>query len=110
MATRHTRLDAEQWRKLINEQPHTDLSIDQFCHRKGVGISTFLKWRRRFGDKSLISSDQPQSNFVQVVAHQQNQPGILLKVSDSLCVEFPIDVPANTVADIVQAVSTRIGR
>lgn len=110
MATRHIRLGAEQWRQLINEQSLSDLSVEQFCRQQGVGFSTFQKWRRRFKEIPLSSSEQSLSSFVEVVPLQENQPGILLKISESLCIEFPINVSANTVADMIHALSTRSGR
>ena len=37
----------ERWRRLLQEQPASGLSVEAFCRRVGVQCSGFFKWRRK---------------------------------------------------------------
>ena len=41
------RLTRRQWRKLVEHQRDSGLSVPTFCAEHGVGASTFFAWRRR---------------------------------------------------------------
>jgi len=47
---RRRRLDAGQWRALIERQAGSDQSIAAFCDEHGVGVASFYSWRRRLNE------------------------------------------------------------
>lgn len=55
------RLSASRWRQLVADQCDSGLSVEAFCRREGLGVSTFFAWRRR-----LVSGPRPA--FVEVTA------------------------------------------
>lgn len=44
---KRTRRSAAQWRKLIGEQRDSGMSQKAFCDRRGLGLSTFVRWKSR---------------------------------------------------------------
>ncbi len=44
---KRTRRSAAQWRKLIGEQRDSGMSQKAFCDRRGLGMSTFARWKAR---------------------------------------------------------------
>jgi hypothetical protein len=48
-----------RWRKLIEEQERSGLSIAEFCRHKGFTSASFYQWR-----KKLRETPQPEDLFV----------------------------------------------
>ena len=55
------RLAAARWRELIDQQRDSSGTVEAFCHRHGLAVSTFFAWRRR-----LEMEDRP--TFVELTA------------------------------------------
>ncbi len=51
---RHTRA---QWSQLISEQAASGLSQQAFCREHDLGVSTFIKWKRKFNGVSTSSGN-----------------------------------------------------
>jgi len=51
----------QEWRAIMANYESSGLSQTAYCHKEGIGASTFQKWRRRFrGAKgSFISVPAP---------------------------------------------------
>jgi len=47
---RHAR--REWWRRQVERQQRSHLSVAEFCRRHGINQVTFYSWRRRFSDAS----------------------------------------------------------
>jgi hypothetical protein len=58
-------LSREEWQQLLAEQAASQRTIREFCQEKGIGLSTFSRWRQR-----LAGTPGPQarsgSSFVPV--------------------------------------------
>lgn len=106
MAQQHLRFTAQQWADLIKEQLACGDSIDVFCARKRVGVSTFTKWRRRFHDGWEIPSrkdlQQPRG-FVEAVS--PSSPMISLVLSDGVRLELPVALGSEKIAELTHAVA-----
>ena len=50
------------WRELIDEWSRSGLGQREFCHRHGVGYSTFGKWKKRI----LSSGDRLEPEFIEM--------------------------------------------
>lgn len=61
MRRRQRRLTAERWRVLVEGQRSSGLSVEVFCRRHRLAVSTFFAWRRR-----LEGEGRP--TFVEVTA------------------------------------------
>ena len=108
MARHHRRYSAEQWATLISEQQTCGDPIDVFCVRKGVGVSTFAKWRRRLLRGSAMPShgaaDKPRG-FVEAVP--LSNAAVSLVLSGGVRLELPLSLGPEVIADFAHAVATR---
>ena len=57
------------WRLRLRQQPNCGLSIDQFCQREGVSLSSFYAWKRRLAATTISTAkaSPSQSAFVPVI-------------------------------------------
>ena len=105
MARQQRRFTAQQWAGLIKEQTACGDSIDVFCMRKRIGVSTFNKWRRRFEDErempSLRDAEQPRG-FVEAIS--PSSPVVSLVLSGSVRLELPVALGAEKIAELTHAV------
>ena len=49
-ATRNKRRTTAQWQALLTDQAQSGLSVRAFCAKRGIGYSTFSKWKARLAD------------------------------------------------------------
>jgi len=47
MARKLNQVLREEWRKRIEDQRQSGLTVAKFCHREGVSQATFYLWRRK---------------------------------------------------------------
>lgn len=104
MARQHRRFTAQQWAGLIKEQQVCGDSIDVFCARKRIGVSTFTKWRRRFQDQwetpPRADTEEPP-RFVEAVS-----PSCLvvsLVLGDGVRLELPMALGSEKIAELTHA-------
>ena len=45
------RYSRDQWRAWLFEQAGSDVSVVEFCRRKGVSAKTFYLWQRKLADE-----------------------------------------------------------
>ena len=51
------------WRRRLESQPRSGLSIEKYCRREGISASTFYTWKRRLKVlKATSSSTRQKSN------------------------------------------------
>ena len=57
------------WRRRLQNQPKSGLTIEQFCRQEGVSPSNFFTWKRRLAkaDPLPIIAESPNSAFVPVI-------------------------------------------
>jgi len=74
MRTRRARKSVEQWSELVEQFDSSDDSMERFCQRQDLAISTFQRWRSTIHrSKALGSSDTP-SEFTRVTAPPASKP------------------------------------
>ena len=61
---RQRRRSGPQWQELVAEQAAGDVTVEAFCKQRGLALSTFHAWRRRF--KRAAQSEA--SGFVELRA------------------------------------------
>lgn len=108
MARRNKRYTEQQWAELITEQEASGDPIDVFCVRKGVGTSTFAKWRRRLLDGSARpslggSADKP-CGFVEAVP--PSNVVVSLVLVGGVRLELPVTLGPQAIAAFAHAVTT----
>ena len=84
------RFSRDQWRRWLEEQPSTGLSIAAFCRDKGISQNSFYVWRRKFA--SELSNGQPRAEFVPVAV-----------IGDS---EIMVDLPGGATVRFIADEST----
>lgn len=107
MARKHKRYTAQQWANLINEQQASGVPVDVFCVRKGVGTSTFTKWRRRLLDDADPSSHRPVDKgrgFVEAVP--PSNAVVSLVLAGGVRLELPVTLGPETIAEYACAIAT----
>jgi hypothetical protein len=62
--TARSKRTVDQWQKLFSEQSQSGESIKVFCTSRGIGYSTFSKWKSRLADVTR-SADQTM-HFVEL--------------------------------------------
>ncbi len=56
-SNKHSKIPSEVfWREQIAAQRNSDLSIREFCSRRGLAVSTFSYWKRKLGERGGASS------------------------------------------------------
>ena len=45
----------ERWRRLVDEQQASGMSVTAFCRRAGVRCSGYYKWRRKLGGRGSFT-------------------------------------------------------
>jgi transposase-like protein len=49
----------EWWRRQVQRQQESQLTVAEFCRRRGIQPVTFYSWKRRFQDTSEASAASP---------------------------------------------------
>ena len=65
----------EYWRKLLERQAASGLSVKAFCLREKVPYSTFFVWKRRLPDEPIPAKDKIAFAPVTVVASLPSMNG-----------------------------------
>ena len=97
------RLTEEQWRDLVREQRDRGLSVEAFCRRRKVAVSTFFAWRRK-----LASSAEPA--FVELTvqadeADEAESAPIELVLPGGVTVRVQEGFSATVLRQVVEALS-----
>ena len=50
---RERRRSGLQWQELVAEQAAGDMAVAAFCKQRGLALSTFHAWRRRFKQRAV---------------------------------------------------------
>lgn len=67
------------WRRLLDEQPRSGMTVKAFCQQNHVSVPSFYSWRRKIEQHdSTVSQNQPGDHAglvpVKVVAAVEQQP------------------------------------
>ncbi len=93
-----------RWRRILDEQAASGVSVAEFCRRGGLNPSSFYRWRKKLGKV------EPVGRFVPVsVVEDASRPSADVKIE----VEFPcgavLRVPAGDQRSLEQMVSLLVG-
>ena len=82
----------EEWRKRIEGQQQSGLTVAKFCHREGVSQATFYLWRRKL--QSAQASRAKMTSGRQKEVARTNREGQSPATSSSLpFVQLPLSAP-----------------
>ena len=63
---KYTRRSEAQWRDLINNFAHSDLTQEGYCQQHKISPSGFYAWRKRFESESPKMPNSAQEAFVDI--------------------------------------------
>jgi transposase-like protein len=93
MARRVNQALREEWRKRIEGQQQSGLTVAEFCQREGVSTATFYVWRRKLQTKrSPPTKKAPPRQKQEARTHRQGAPSAAQ--SHVPFVQLPLSVPA----------------
>lgn len=61
----------QTWRQLIGDWSGSGLGQREFCNQRGVGYSTFCKWKKRI----LSESPSPVSELIEIMPSSERVSG-----------------------------------
>jgi RNA-binding protein YlmH len=84
---RKSEVRRQAWKKLIEEQEQSSLSISKFCQEQDVNIKTFTKWKIKLGRRDRntfipIAIETSESTFSLAVYEIRHKNGFSLKCDD----------------------------
>ena len=102
--SRNIRRSSEQWSKVIDAYQTGSESEQGFCQRHGLVLSTFRKWRYRFGSREgTVQPLSSSSSFVEVLPRKNGQDSpFTVRVGDDICVEIPGSQGLESVARLIE--------
>ena len=110
MTYRAARQTSDQWEQLIKKYEHSGDTIDTFCRRHKLGLSTFNKWRRRYSS-STDSTLSSTNAFVEATPFPSPHSSVVtLRLGDALRVELPMTLGVDRIVELTQAMAERVGR
>jgi hypothetical protein len=111
----------EGWRKLIEEQSGSGLSIVKFCRLRGVSKQAFYSWRKKLAgcEKRSVREREPARQtptFAQVAvlpnglaaanndsSNGGNSPPLTIRLPNDVRIEVPRDVDRRTLREVLAA-------
>ena len=93
-----------QWRELIEQQAHSGLTVEAFCRRRGVAVSTFFARRRGLAERAGPA-------FVEVTASPERPASPIadcpleLILPGGVTIRVPVGFDAATLRRLVEALS-----
>ena len=66
MQTRRVRKSAEQWSELVDQFDSSEDSMESFCQRQNVAMSTFQRWRSMIRRSKNLDTHDPDPAFTRV--------------------------------------------
>ena len=105
MTSRAPRQSADEWFQIIAEFNRSNVSVEEFCSRRGYALSTFSRWRLRFSKQhpeqvggGAIAS---RSAFVEALPPESSIVSITL--SDTVRVDCPLSAGVEQIARLAKA-------
>jgi hypothetical protein len=95
MARKVNQVLRDEWRKRIQQQPQSGLTVAEFCQREGVSAATFYAWKRKLQTKrSSRAKKAPRRQKEGVRTHRQGESSATQSIADVPFVQLPLSVPA----------------
>lgn len=91
---------AAYWRRVVERQPESGLSVARFCEREDVSTASFYNWRRR-----LAESADERPAFVPVQVQQPDGGNALeIVLPGAVTIRVPGGTARQTIVDALAAV------
>lgn len=94
------------WKKHLEAQPASGMSIKAYCREHGLNFSSWCYWRKRFSGVSTQTSEG-QGPFIPIVMPDFSSNVIRLRVGLSVHLEIPATVSPEWVARLVTQLELR---
>lgn len=108
MGSQYERRSAEQWRQLLNEFKMGSETDREFCRVRGLGLSSFRKWRYRLdrADSGTAAQAVRRQGFAKVVppSNQSAQAPVIVRVGDAIRIECPASLGIESIARLALAI------
>lgn len=97
---------AGYWREMLKRQPHSELTVRDFCEREGVSTASFYNWRRRLAEAERVV-DAPA--FVPIsVAQPKAISCVEIVLSADVTIRVPEGTARQTIVDVLAAVEAAL--
>lgn len=102
------------WRRRLQQQPDSGLTIHQFCQREGISTASFHAWKRRLTARTTLPAvvTSRESTFVPVIVSTtpQSHPGgsadfVTIQLANGGQVLLPIAAGVALVCQVVETVA-----
>lgn len=103
MSTRRAWRSATEWAELVREFDVCDETQHEFCRRKGLGVSTFRKWRQRQSPSRSPRQAFEGSGFVELTPGMATPSVITLQIGRDLRIECPQGMSVEAVATLARS-------
>lgn len=90
---------AAYWRRIVERQAESGLSIVRFCEREDVSTASFYNWRRR-----LAEEDDERSAFVPVHVQPGGGSALEIVLTGDVTIRVPDGTARQTIVDALAAV------
>lgn len=107
----------ERWRRILQEQRASGLSVTAFCRRAGVAYSGYYKWRRKLAGEAVFAGVKIVASSGEETAERGGRfadPGDLeLRLPDCRSVVVPRGFDRQTLRDLLDVLeggAAEIGR
>ena len=88
------------WRRVIQKQPNSGLTVNRFCEREGVSTASFFAWRRRLAAEAV-----PMFLPLSVVEPAQRHPAMELERTDGTLLRIFDGAQRQTLIDVLAALA-----
>lgn len=90
---------AAYWRRLVERQAKSGLSIVRFCEREDVSTASFYNWRRRLAEET---DEQPP--FVPIRVQPDSGSALEIVLPGAVTIRVPDGTARQTIVDALAAV------
>jgi hypothetical protein len=104
MSMRRPWRSAAQWEELVGEFDGSNETQREFCERKGLGVSTFRKWRQRESASRGPGPAFKEVGFVELTPGMATPSGITLHVGQALRIECPQGMSVESIAKLARSI------
>jgi hypothetical protein len=98
---------AGYWREVLRRQPHSELSVRDFCEREGVSTASFYNWRRRLAEAERVV-DAPAFVPISVAQQAQTISCVEIVLSADVTIRVPEGTARQTIVDVLAAVEAAL--
>lgn len=95
------------WREMLRRQPHSDLTVRDFCEMEGVSTASFYNWRRRLAETERVA-DVPAFVPISVAQRPQTISCVEIVLSDDVTIRVPEGTARQTIVDVLAAVEAAL--